>query len=385
MAKRPARMTLLPVVLVLILGGVPSLAFAADDWFPEAIEIHGFVSQGAIKTTANNYLVKSQRGSAEITEVGINFTKLLTDRLRVGLQLFGGGIPPASRYNIKADWFYLDYHWRDWFGIRAGRVKLPFGLYNEVSDIDSTRVSILLPQSVYPITSRNFLLAQTGVELYGYVGLHDAGALEYRLYGGTIQIDLQGAAPTIASLDTPYLVGGRLMWESPVEGLRAGGSIQALRLDAAMRLPAGVVSLQVPALLWVGSIEYAMHDLLLTGEYGRWVVRVDSSDPTLFPASKTVSERLYGMAAYRVSSWLQPGAYYSYYRPDVDVKEGRAAAQHDAAGTLRFDINPHWLVKLEGHFMQGTAGLNAALNGNTPLVNLVERWGVFMVKTTAHF
>jgi hypothetical protein len=91
------------------------------------------------------------------------------------------------------------------------------------------------------------------------------------------------------------------------------------------------------------------------------------------------------MAAYRTSSWLQLGAYYSYYRPNVEVSEGRSSAQHDAAGTLRFDINPHWLVKLEGHFMQGTAGLNAALNGNTPIDSLVERWGVFLVKTTAYF
>jgi hypothetical protein len=383
MVTKPALTTLLPTLV--ILSGLSSLALADDDWSPEGIEIHGFVSQGAIKTTANNYLVKSKRGSPEITEVGINFTKSLTDRLRVGLQLFGGGIPPAGRYNIKADWFYLDYHWRDWFGIRAGRVKLPFGLYNEVSDIDSTRVSILLPQSVYPITSRNFLLAQTGVELYGYLGIHGAGALEYRLYGGTIQIDLAGSSPTVSSLDTPYLVGGRLMWETPIEGLRAGGSIQALRLDVDTRVGTTLVTLQVPVLLWVASIEYTIRDLLLTAEYGRWHLRVNSSDPTLFPGSKTVSERVYGMAGYRLSSWLQLGAYYSYYRPNVDNTEGRSSAQHDAAGTLRFDINPHWLVKLEGHFMQGTAGLSAGLNGNTPIDDLVERWGVFLIKTTAYF
>ena len=29
--------------------------------------------------------------------------------------------------------------------------------------------------------------------------------------------------------------------------------------------------------------------------------------------------------------------------------------QHDVAATLRFDINSHWLVKLEGHYMTGTA------------------------------
>jgi hypothetical protein len=53
--------------------------------------------------------------------------------------------------------------------------------------------------------------------------------------------------------------------------------------------------------------------------------------------------------------------------------------------TLRYDITPHWLVKLEGHYMHGTAGLKSALNGNRPLDTLSENWGVFLVKTTAYF
>ena len=42
--------------------------------------------------------------------------------------------------NSWADWFDLDYRWKDWLGLRAGRVKLPYGLYNDTSDIDAARV-----------------------------------------------------------------------------------------------------------------------------------------------------------------------------------------------------------------------------------------------------
>ena len=41
-------------------------------------------------------------------------------------------------------------------------IRLPFGLYNDINDIDAARVPILLPQSIYPATSRDYLLAQTG-------------------------------------------------------------------------------------------------------------------------------------------------------------------------------------------------------------------------------
>ena len=79
-----------------------------------------------------------------------------------------------------------------WLGLRAGRIKLPFGLYNEYSDIDSARLSILLPQSLYPTRSRDFLLAQTGFSLYGSRRPGDLGALDYQLAFGTIFVDAGG-------------------------------------------------------------------------------------------------------------------------------------------------------------------------------------------------
>ena len=66
---------------------------------------------------------------------------------------------------------------------------MPFGLYNEINDVDAARVPILLPQGVYPISSRDYLLAQTGMELYGRLATGALGALDYRLFGGTIFID----------------------------------------------------------------------------------------------------------------------------------------------------------------------------------------------------
>src|SRR5437588_62671 len=72
---------------------------------PLSVEVHGFISQGVLRTTANNYLARSDSGigSFEFTEIGINFTKSLTDRLRFGLQLFSRDLGPAGDYTAKAD------------------------------------------------------------------------------------------------------------------------------------------------------------------------------------------------------------------------------------------------------------------------------------------
>jgi hypothetical protein len=358
------------------------------------VEIHGFVSQGFIKSIRNNYLVANTEnfGSFDMTEVGLNFTKAITDRMRVGVQLFGGGFLGTDKYDFKADWFYLDYRWRDWLGLRAGRVKLPFGLYNEINDIDAARVPILLPQSTYPVQNRNFLLAQTGFELYGYLGSPRMGALEYRLYGGTILLEATSnpSSPlNVRNIYAPYVAGGRLMWETPLQGLRAGGSFQVLRLDAdiqAAAMPTASAHVKVPALLWIASVEYDGDVVLFASEYSRWRSEVDSNNPMVIPSTPAVtSERAYAMVAVRVAPWVQLGTYYSIYYPNAEVREGRQSRQHDVAGTLRIDLTPNWLVKLEGHYLNGTAALSSALNDNRPLSTLSSRWATFLLKTTAYF
>ena len=367
------------------------------------VQIHGFVSQGYIKTTRNNYLAESARkqGSFEFSEVGINFTKVLSDKLRVGVQLFAQDLGPRGNYSPRFDWYYLDYRLFDWLGIRAGKTKLPWGLYNEFNDVDAGRVAVLLPQSIYPVANRESLFAQTGGELYGNVSLGDAGSLEYRLYGGTIHVNTEDASEQLKGFDVAYDAGGRVMWQAPLHGLQLGSSLQATRFDfdfaptadqaaayeQAGALPpdyAGLVSIKFPVKLWVASVEYQVHGLTLAAEYGRNYFSYRTT--LLTPEVKSTSQGFYALASYQVASWFTPGIYYSALVPNVDAPTNdRSTYQHDVAVTTRYDITPHWLVKLEGHYMHGTAGLSRPLNHNRPLAELSKNWGVLLVKTTAYF
>lgn len=369
------------------------------------LEVHGFFSQGFILSSKNEYLAHSKRGSVEFSEVGLNLTKSLTEDLRVGIQMFAHDLGPIGNYHPEVDWFYLDYRPLDWLGIRLGRTKMPFGLYNEVNDIDVARVPILLPQSIYQADHREFLFAQTGGELYGDARLGAAGALEYRAYGGTLLANLPNAAPagiSVRSIRVPYLYGGRLLWSTPLDGLLAGISGQAVRFDtaylldpalraaleAASVLPAGLadpLDVKFRVSRWIASLQYAAHDLELAAEYSRWIGQFYSSAPALFPR-RVENERYYLMAAYRVNSWFTPGAYYSAHFDNVDERHRRGGFQRDVAITTRYDLNAHWLLKLEGHVIHGTAALdNPALNNGTDRALLPQTWGLFLAKTTAYF
>jgi hypothetical protein len=393
----------------------PDAASDEEGYELPALALHGFVSQGAFVSTDNDYLGHSERGSVEFLEAALNVSTEVTDRLRVGAQLFTRDLGPIGNYALSLDWAYLDYRWRDWLGLRAGRIKLPFGLYNEFSDIDSARLPILLPQSVYPIVSRDFLLAHTGFSLYGSHTLGGAGALDYQLYAGTIFILEEGgaldASPQlhIEEIDTKYVTGGQLFWRTPLAGLRAGASYQHtdiifhLTLDpltTAQLVMAGVVPPDFDGSLeyglsgidmMIGSMEYTLDDLTLAAEYSRWTYRITSSIPDALPESDHDEERFYGMAAYRFTGWFEAGTYYAALFLDVDDRDGNGggfterhrAYRKDLALSTRFDVNDFWLWKLEAHYMHGTAEVLDSDLADPD--NLARRWGLFLVKTTVSF
>lgn len=368
------------------------------------VELHAFVSQGFILSAKNEYLANSKSGSLEFSEVGVNLTKPLPENLRLGVQLFAHDLGPFGNFAPQFDWYYLDWRPRDEFGIRIGRLKMPFGLYNELNDIDAARVPILLPQSIYQADHREYLFALAGGELYGDLHLGQAGSLEYRAYGGTLPSQPPGAKPglTVTRAAVPYVYGARVLWSTPLDGLLAAFSVQAVRFDwdvvidpalsgvleMAGALPSGLsspiaVKFRVPR--WITSLQYAAHDLDFSAEYSRWTGRFYSPAPALFPPH-TVNERYYAMASYHASSWFTPGLYYSGYFVNLQDRHGRENYQHDLAVTTRYDLTDHWLFKLEGHLMFGTAALdNKALNAGAEQSTLAPTWGVLLVKTTAYF
>jgi hypothetical protein len=356
---------------------------------PPSVEIHGFGSQGFILTTGNDYIAPdTTHGSFHFTEAGVNLTKDIGDKIRFGVQAFAQNFARGGNFNLQLDWFYLGYQWRDWLGVRFGRLKIPFGMYNEVNDIDSARVPVLLPQSTYPIQGRNFLFAQTGVELYGFARSRHAGALEYRLYLGAIFIDpaiiVPAGSPVQLRLNVRYVAGGRLFWELPVDGLRLGVSVLSVHLDADAFAAGMTIPIANQSLLGMASVEYAGRRLVLTAEYALWHTHQESP----LPSSNLTgtSERSYAMLAYRVAPWFHPALYYALYFRDVHHRDANSAErQNDAALTLRFDVADNLILKLESHLMEGTAGLVAPLSVTAPPVNPDRVWGVFLLKATGYF
>jgi hypothetical protein len=375
----------------------------------ERIQIHGFVSEGGFVSSANDFIGKSSRGSLKFLEAALNVSVTLTDQLRVGVQFVSRSVGVLSEEVPRLDWAIIDYRYRPWFGVRAGAIKMPLGLYNEYVGVDAARTAILLPQSVYPLRNRDALISHTGFALYGDIPLGPAGELQYQAWLGILAVprsalELDGAS--LDSVDTKYVTGGQLFYR-PIEGLRVGASYLRASLDFHLTLDSGNVSQlvaaglvpadyngklliqQAPTSFWVASAEYMVGDWLLAFEYSRWLKHQTTSLPMLLPTLDEDAERFYGMVTYRISPHFELGSYYSVTHADPDDRRGHGvgykgkritAFQRDLAGTLRIDINDYWLWKLEAHLIDGVAELQVSRNPNP-----TRLWGLFLIRTTVTF
>ena len=138
--------------LVLWLGLChPALAFEVFEGF----QVHGFLSQGYFLTSNHNNLFgdSTHGGSLGFTEIGVNVSWVPRPDVQLAIQGLSRRAGGAAEGEPELDFALLDYAAVETadrrLGARVGRVRLPFGLYNDARDVPFTRPSILLPQSIY--------------------------------------------------------------------------------------------------------------------------------------------------------------------------------------------------------------------------------------------
>lgn len=139
----------------------------------DTIQVHGFLSQALIITDKNDFFGPSSQGagSFEYTELGLNASFRPHQDVLVAAQVLSrraGG--ESSDASPTLDYGLVDYQiisdQRRTFGVQLGRIKNPFGFYNQTRDVAFTRPSILLPQSIYFDRTRSLGLSGDGISLY---------------------------------------------------------------------------------------------------------------------------------------------------------------------------------------------------------------------------
>ena len=400
---------LLAAIFTMLIPASTLRAFETGD-----VQIHGFYSQGYLKTNHNNYLAETEEGSLQFDEFGVNFSAQLTDSLHAGLQLFGRDLGPVGNNEVRLDWAFLDYRWQDWLGVRIGKTKSTQGLYNEVRDLDMLRTSIMLPQSVYSELWRDSFATARGLTLYGVTPASVLGKLAYTVGVGVFDLDKDtGFASAfkdslaqssiflnVESMDHRYMNSLAFTWYPPLDGLRLKYSffdIKDFELTGTASIPAYGVSstrilYEVPEFDgWTGSLEYMLGNLTLVGEYSKndFKGRMDLGLGMGFQDRPPLpSEGWYVSTDYRFCDWFSAAVTYSSYFPNMNDTRGENEAVDFLAWlktwtlSTRFDINSYWIVKFEASYNDGFGAYDSM--SNVP-ADLDRYWMLYAVKATVHF
>lgn len=425
MKKNPVLFTALFLFLSIVTTG-----FADSE-----IVIHGLVSQGFLSTDENNFLAKTESGSFEFNETIINMQKQMNDELRLGIQLMSRTLGEEGT-KFYVDWGYGDYKFNDQYGVRFGRVKVPFGLYNKYRDIDLLRTSILLPTTLYMEDYRQFISAYDGGSLYGSIPLRQ-GNIEFEFafggasadedsmvakdwfaqfanaYNGFVNasaaplpagVNFSPAAVMNADVSPKNGVSGGLVFSNLIDGLRFGATRTVFGVDMkesylyqptfnpannALIKPGFVAQMSSETRyksIDVGSVEYTKNQFTFAAElmaaHGQTDTTISSTlggAPFFFSSSSTV-EGKYVMVDYRHNGKFSWCLYRGEYYADRDNKNWQNW-QKDTCVSVRYNISNDWSLKLENHWMDGVGLVQRSINQGA----LKRDWNLLALKATYNF
>lgn len=380
------------------------------DWFRSMhssgdLQVHGFASQAFIKTSDDNDVFGNSSGNGNFgfTEIGMNALLRPLPRLQLSAQGLSRRAGAGTSATPRLDFAFADYRLfsqeTNQFGIRIGRLKNPFGFYNDTRDVAFTRPSILLPQSIYFDRVRNVALSADAVQLYGETSHAEYGSFSTQF--GVVrpivgdkdtETALVGKAPGNLSPDLSFI--GRGIYETNGGRFRLAlsGILMNINYDPALNDMLSPGSIQFTPIYL--SAQYNAERWSLTSEYALRPFRYKNFNNTFLDGQDFTGESFYFQGVYRFNPKWEALLRYDVLftdRKDRDGKEWAAATgqpsysrfARDITVGLRWNVTPAFMLRTEYHRVNGTAWLSTLDNpvpGDTS-----QHWNLFAVQASYRF
>jgi hypothetical protein len=170
------------IVAVLLVVACASVSVASES----PLVVHGSAGWSYRVTDGNDYLGGDNNGAAEnfIATLVADYTPM--DAFGFHIQGFVEKDGVTLETNDGFDFAFVEWKYADALRVRAGLVKQPFGLHNELTRIGIARPTLDLPAAIY---------GDSGFVDEGYLGLGITGSksfdndweLSYDVYGGELE------------------------------------------------------------------------------------------------------------------------------------------------------------------------------------------------------
>lgn len=184
------RLTILLASIGLLLSSSAASAYTVD----ENTSIHTYISQGMLYTP-DNPINGMKDVSFDVRGIGININHQYSDNLRFSGHVLARQKGEAAKGEPELPFLLADYtvssSENSEFGIRVGRIKNQFGIYNASREVPNSRPGFYVPQSVYFESSfRDLMVSTDGINLY-FNAINDLGVLNLNLYAGQKEVSKQ--------------------------------------------------------------------------------------------------------------------------------------------------------------------------------------------------
>ncbi|TGD74627.1 hypothetical protein E4634_05345 [Mangrovimicrobium sediminis] len=413
------------LVLLFLLGSGAAYGKTED------FQFQGFLSQTIAYAPDNPFFTEDTGISYDNRELGLNASWIASDKLRLAGQVLSRQAGSLDDGDPRLDFLLLDYNafvnetWNT--GIRLGRVKSHYGLYNSTRDIPHGRPGVFVPRSVYFESLRSAILSLDGANAYasfsgsradihvnafGGSSHFQNDAIEYQLFqssapGKFKDIDGAGLHVVVEPHSLPDLLLAYTYVEFATEYEDAPTFNAAERIEAIVALVQDpglfaqyVTSMEMEASINLFSAQYTPGDWILSAEY--LVIDIQFKDTTIldFPMPQDVFRDQNTTLSYYVQAeWqaVEKLSLYTRYEAlynDKDDKDGsnyaelaggNPATQFNRALTLggRWYFTPDFSATAEYSRNNGAAFLNG--QSDTSYADLKEDWDLFFLQLSYHF
>jgi len=163
------------VSFLLSLTGFSVQAIEVADGF----NITPFLSQSMVHTTDNNFHGHSDDSvSLRSNEIGAVFQYQPNSKWLLATQLMARNAGEMDDGDPRVDYLFAQYRFFEnldnSYSFKIGKLRLPYGFYNETRDVAATNPGFILPQSIYIDRGRNTFYSANGASFHGehYWNMH---------------------------------------------------------------------------------------------------------------------------------------------------------------------------------------------------------------------
>jgi hypothetical protein len=348
--------------LALGMYAISNLALADD-----RVQVHGYGDTAVLRAPDNFYTSRSNGTKWNYNYLAINVTALIDEKTKVIAQLRAGSEV------ISEMGAYINYNATDNLTLRAGQMKAPVGIYNEIRDIKFLQQSVLSPLMYQDA-------ANTLPESFkGFEGIYhfDMGAhrLSFDIYGG----EPNGANTYVLIRPGNYFLveniyGGRLTYKTPV-GLRF--SLSKFQSDVLNTTTTPTAAVPLPNATGSGTRSLSS----ATADYrgGNLDIKVEYAIASQFvntPLEQNGTS-YYGQVGYTIAEKYTPYFRYDYVLYDNNQSDAPNYYQKVKVLGVTYKLNNNVSLRMENHWNTGYAIPAYAQGTNFDSATAKLDWNIF--------